>query len=118
MATAKKKPAAKKAPASKAKAKPAPRKTTTKSTKKDNVNTADTKVPAGREHRLAEQALKFVDQAASVLREGIRTGASTTAKNRIAAKKKANDLLDKASSNLTKAIHHGNDSLQKLLGKI
>lgn len=117
MATAKKKPAAKKSPASKAKAKPAPKKTTT-TKKKDAVNTADTKVPAGREHKLAEQALKLVDQAASVLREGIRTGASTTAKSRIAAKKKANDLLDKASSNLTKAIHHGNDSLQKLLGKI
>jgi hypothetical protein len=118
MATAKKKPAAKKSTSSKAKAaKPAPKKTTTKS-KKDTVSTADTKIPAGREHKLAEQALKLVDQAASVLREGIRTGASTTAKSRIAAKKKANSLLDKASSNLSKAIHHGSDSLQKLIGKI
>jgi hypothetical protein len=119
MATAKKKPAAKKSTTSKAKAaKPAPKKTTTKSTKKDNVSTADTKIPAGREHKLAEQALKLVDQAASVLRDGIRTGASTTAKSRIAAKKKANTLLEKASTNLTKAIHGSTNTLQNLIGKI
>jgi len=118
MATAKKKPAAKKSTTSKAKsAKPAPKKTTTKS-KKDNVSTADTKIPGGREHKLAEQALKLVDQAASVLRDGIRTGASTTAKSRIAAKKKANSLLEKASTNLTKAIHGSTNTLQNLIGKI
>jgi hypothetical protein len=119
MATAKKKPAAKKSTTSKAKAAtPAPKKTTTKSTKKDNVSTADTKIPSGREHKLAEQALKLVDQAASVLRDGIRTGASTTAKSRIAAKKKANTLLEKASTNLTKAIHGSTNTLQNLIGKI
>jgi hypothetical protein len=72
----------------------------------------------GREHKLAEDALKLVDQAASVLRDGIRTGAATTAKSRIAAKKKANDLLGKASSNLSKAIGDSASMLQNLLGKI
>jgi hypothetical protein len=116
MAPAKKKPAAKKStPTKKAAKKPAPKKSTTK---KDTVSTADVKIPAGREHKLAEQALKLVDQAASVLRDGIRVSASTTAKSRVAAKKKANSLLDKASSALTKAIHHGNDSIQKIVDKI
>ena len=75
-------------------------------------------VPAGHEHKLAEQALKFVDEAASLLRSGIREGAATTAKSRIAAKKKAHDLLGKASSNLSKAIEDGSSVLQDLLKKI
>ena len=48
----------------------------------------------------------------------IRTGAATTAKSRIAAKKKASTLLDKASTNLSKAIHHSTSALQDLLGKV
>ena len=77
-----------------------------------------TSVPAGHEHKLAEQALKFVDEAATLLRSGIREGAATTAKSRIAAKKKAHDLLGKASSNLSKAIEDGSSVLQDLLKKI
>ena len=77
-----------------------------------------TSVPAGHEHKLAEQALKFVDEAAALLRSGIREGAATTAKSRIAAKKKAHDLLGKASSNLSKAIEDGSSLLQDLLKKI
>jgi len=113
MATAKKKPAAKKSTPAKA-AKPAPKKKTAAS----KVSTKTTHVPSGREAKLAEQALKFVDEAAAVLRDGIRTGAATTARSRIAAKKKASTLLDKASTNLSKAIHHGSSTLQDLLGKI
>lgn len=77
-----------------------------------------TSVPAGHEHKLAEQALKFVDEAAALLRSGICEGAATTAKSRIAAKKKAHDLLGKASSNLSKAIEDGSSVLQDLLKKI
>ena len=118
MATAKKKPAAKKSTPAKA-AKPAPKKkAAVKKTTTSKVSTKATHVPSGREAKLAEQALKFVDQAAAVLRDGIRTGAATTAKSRIAAKKKASTLLDKASTNLSKAIHHGSSTLQDLLGKI
>ena len=119
MATAKKKPAAKKSTAPKVKAKvskalPSKKATPTQA----KVSTKARPVSAGREHKLAEQALKLVDEAASVLRTGIRGGAATTAKSRIAAKKKANDLLGKASSNLSKAIEGGASALQSLIGKI
>ena len=126
MATAKKKPAAKKSTTSKVKAKvskalpkkatPAPKASPKATAAK--VSTKSTPIPQGREHKLAEQALKFVDEAASVLRDGIRGSAQTSAKSRIAAKKKANDLLGKASSNLSKAIGDGASALQNLLGKI
>lgn len=126
MATAKKKPAAKKSTPAKAKAKvkaavkkPAPKKSTPgKTTSAAKASTKTTKIPAGREAKLAEQALKFVDEAAAVLRSGIRSSAETTAKSRIEAKKKANVLLGKASSNLSKAIGDGASALQNLLGRI
>lgn len=114
MATKKKPAASKSTPAKK---KPAA-KVLPKKTPPPKVSTKATPVPQGREHKLAEQALKFVDQAATVLRSGIREGASTTAKSRIAAKKKAHDLLGKASSNLNEAISSGTSALQNLLGKI
>jgi hypothetical protein len=82
------------------------------------VSTKSIPVPPGREHQLAEQALKLVDEAASVLRHGIRDSAATTAKSRIAAKKKAHDLLGKASVNLTKALEESTSVLQKLIGKL
>ncbi len=75
-------------------------------------------IPADREQRLAEQALSLVDQAAAVLRDRIRDGATQTAKGRIAAKKKANTLLTRASGNLNKAVDSGTANLQKLLGKL
>ncbi len=123
MATAKKKPAAKKSTTSKVKAKVSkalPKKVASKpkAGAAAKVSTKSTSIPQGREHKLAEQALKLVDQAASVLRGGIRGSAQTTAKSRIAAKKKAHDLLGKASSNLNDAISSSTSALQNLLGKI
>ena len=53
-----------------------------------------------------------------MLRAGVRGSAQTTAKSRIAAKKKAHDLLDQASSNLSKAINSGASALQSLIGKL
>ena len=82
------------------------------------VSTKAVHVPEGREHRLAEQALKLVDEASSILRNGIREGAATTAKSRIAAKKKAHDLLGKASLQLTKALDESTSALQKIIEKI
>lgn len=114
MATAKKKPAAKKSTTAKA----AAPKATPKKTPAAKVNVKSTHIPSGREAKLAEQALKLVDEAASVLRAGIRGGAETTAKSRIAAKKRAHTLLDKASTNLSKAIGDGASVLQGLIGKI
>ncbi len=120
MATAKKKPAPKKNTPVKAKAaaKPAAKKTTAKKPAAAKASTKTIHIPSGREAKLAEQALKFVDEAAAVLRTGIRSGAETTAKSRIAAKKKANALLGKASNNLSKAIGDSASALQNLLGKI
>ena len=71
-----------------------------------------TTIPAGHEHKVAEQVLKFVDEASCLLRSGIRDGVATTAKSRIAAKKKAHDLLGKATSELSKAIEGGSSVLQ------
>ena len=75
-------------------------------------------IPHGREHKLADQSLKFVDEAAALLRTGIQEGAAMTAKSRIAAKKKAHNLLGKASHNLSKAIEESTSVLQDLLKKI
>lgn len=115
MATAKKTTAPKKSATSAKAAKPAPKKTTTASSAKARATAS---VPAGREAKLAEQALKLVDEAASVLRSGITTSAETTAKSRIAAKKRAQSLLDRASNNLTKALGDGTSVLKGLIGKI
>ena len=82
------------------------------------MSTKAVHVPEGREHKLAAQALKLVDEASSILRSGIREGAATTAKSRIAAKKKAHDLLGKASVQLTKALDESTSALQKLIEKI
>ena len=87
-------------------------------TVRKKAHTKASPIPSGREHQLAEQALKFVDEAASLLRTGIREGAATTAKSRIAAKKKAHDLLGKASTNLSKVIEESASVLQNLLKKI
>ncbi len=110
MTTKKQKPAAKKTTSAK--------KVSKKTVTRTKVSSKATKIPLGREHKLAEQTLKFVDEAAALLRSGIRESAATTAKSRIAAKKKAHDLLGKASSNLSKALEEGTSVLQDLIKKI
>ena len=77
-----------------------------------------TVVPAGREHKLAEQALMFVDEAASLLRSGSRTGVATTAKSSSEAKSKSHELLGKASTTLLMAIEEGTSALQGFIKKI
>lgn len=67
---------------------------------------------------LTEQALRFVDEAAALLRTGIREGAKTTTQSRAAAKKKAHRLLDQASTSLSEAIEGGASALQKILKKL
>ncbi len=122
--TAAKKPAAKKASPTQA-AVTGVKKTAAATKKKATIpKTASAKakatkaIPADREQKLAEQALSLVDQAAAVLRDRIRDGATQTAKGRLAAKKKANTLLTRANGNLNKAIDSGTSNLQKLLGKL
>lgn len=69
-------------------------------------------------NRVAKQALGFLDEAASLLRAGIRESAKTTAHSRIVVKKKAHHLLGKASKELSNAIEEGAKSLQKIVAKI
>lgn len=98
-----------------------------KSTAKKSSSSAPKKKPkAGKKaaapkpatDSLTEQALKFVDEAAALLRSGIREGAKTTAHSRAVAKKKAHRLLDQASTNLSQAIEGGASALQKILKKL
>ena len=69
-------------------------------------------------NKIAKQALGFLDEAAALLRAGIRESSKTTANSRIVVKKKAHHLLGKASKELSKAIEEGAKSLQQIVEKI
>lgn len=71
-----------------------------------------------RETAIANSALKLVDEAASLLRKGIRTGASTSEKSRHEAKQKAHTLLNKASSSLGDLLSGGTSALRSVINKI
>jgi len=75
--------------------------------------------PAGpREHAVASSALKLVDQAAALLRRGIKTSADTTEKSRLEAKKRAHNLLSQATSSLSGILGSGADALHKAISKL
>ena len=82
------------------------------------VSTKVTTKSAVRHNKLAKQALEFIDEATSLLRTGIRESAKTTERSRIIAKRKAHNLLGKASRNLAKAIEDGASTLQDIIKKI
>lgn len=108
---------ARKSPSKKTAAKkPAPRKTATKSSRKP----AQTKSQAAgpREHAAANAALKMVDEAAALLRKGIRSSANTTEKSRHDAKKKAHSLLNQASASLSDLLSGGTSALRSVINKI
>ncbi len=89
-------------------AKPAPKSTATKS-----------KAAGPREQAVRQcRPLKLVDEAAALLRKGIRTSADTTEKSRHDAKKKAHDLLNKASSSLGDLLSGSTSALRSVLDKI
>ncbi len=117
MATKKKTPAKRKAPAKKSAARP---KTTKSSTRKPAAKAKKTSSkPAGpREQKLASSALKLVDEAAAILRRGITTGADISAKNRLEAKKRAHSLLNKATSSLSSLLESGSSVIGKAISKI
>jgi len=103
---------------SKAKTKSAPKKSVSRKSKTKPLPAKKaTKAKPAADH-LADQALKFVDEAAALLRSGIRQGAKTTAHSRAVAKKKAHRLLDQASTSLLQAIEGGASSLQRILKKL
>jgi len=68
--------------------------------------------------KVAANALKFIDQAAELLREGVITGTSQSAHVRHAARKKAQKLIEKAHTSLGEALDMGTSALYKMLGKI
>jgi hypothetical protein len=57
------------------------------------------------EQKLADSTLKLVDQAAALLRRGVRTGASTSENARVATQKQAHSILNKATSSLHSLIN-------------
>lgn len=104
-----KKPATKKAAARK----PAAKTTTAKKP------AAQKSKPAGpREQKVSGDALKLVDQAAALLRQGIRNSANTSEKARHEAKAKAHTLLTKASSSLSDLLSGGTSALRGVINKI
>lgn len=116
-----KKKTSRKSPAKKAATKKAPaRKVVKKTTKPAKKKTTAAKSqPAGpREQAIANNALKLVDQAAALLRKGIRTSADTSAKTRLQAKQQAHTLLTKASSTLGGLLSDSTSVLHKVIGKI
>lgn len=76
------------------------------------------KSTASPEHKAATAALKFVDEAATLLRSGISTSAKTTEKTRLEAKKKAHSLLNKASSSLADVLGTSTSVLRKAINKL
>jgi len=75
--------------------------------------------PAGpREEKLASSALKLVDEAAALLRKGIKTTADVSEKNREAARKRAHSLLSKATSSLGGLLDTSASALHKAISKL
>jgi len=121
MATKKKKPVTKKSAPKKVAAK----KTTVKK-KAAPAKKSTAKKPAAqkskaygpRETAAANSALKLVDEAAALLRKGVRTGADTTEKARHEAKQKAHSLINQASSTLSDLLSGGTSALRSVINKI
>ncbi len=74
--------------------------------------------PASPEHKIATNALKLVDEAAVLLRKGISTGADTSEKARLEAKKKAHALIGKAKSSLEGLLEESASTLRKVVNKL
>lgn len=73
--------------------------------------------PLSKEEKLAENAIKMLDEAAALLRSSIKQGAAATAKSREAAKKRAHTLVTKAQGSLTSAISETGSLVQKAINK-
>lgn len=116
--TTKKKSSASKAPASKAK-KTTQKKSIPKRPAPKAKKPVAKKISADHfEDVLTKEALKLVDEAATLLRTGIKTSQKTTTKAREAAHKKAHGLLGKATRHLDDALKSGSSFLQKAIGKL
>ena len=86
--------------------------------KASKKSTKTKKPAAGNKDPLVQSAVKLIDQAASLLKEGVITSAGKTAKARHAMKVKASSLVNQASNKLLDAIEEGAASLRKGLKKL
>jgi hypothetical protein len=66
----------------------------------------------------AKAALKFIDQAAGLLKEGVIAGSSKSAKARKVLSKKALSLVSVATERLSTAVQEGSATLRKKLNKL
>lgn len=87
-------------------------------TRKSPGKTKTAPVKTSREHKAAAAALTLVDEAAELIRAGIKAGADGSEKARIQAKKRAHTLLNRAASSLETALGAGTSALGKLINKI
>lgn len=71
------------------------------------------KNPAGNKDPLVQSAIKLIDRAAALLKDGVVASAGRTAKTRHAVKVKASSLVSQASVKLTDAIEEGTAALRK-----
>jgi DNA-binding protein HU-beta len=76
------------------------------------------KPAAAHEEKLTSSALKLVDEAAALLRKGIKTTADVSEKNREEARKRAHSLLTKATSSLNDLLDSGTSALHKAISKL
>lgn len=83
-----------------------------KKSSKSKRPAADNKDP------LVQSAVKLIDQAATLLKDGVIASAGKTAKARYAMKVKASSLVSQASVKLTDAIQEGAATLRKGLTKL
>jgi hypothetical protein len=90
------------------------KKTARKSTAKKSAPKKSAAPKQSHEEKLADQTIKWIEEASSLL----RTGAKKAGTNRIAAAKKAQSLLGKASDSLTDALKGGTSALNKAVGKL
>jgi len=74
--------------------------------------------PKSKDHSVTESALKFVDEAAALLRKGISTTADSSEDARREARKKAHGLLDKATESLSDLLDGSASVLRKVAKKL
>jgi hypothetical protein len=89
-------------------------KSTRKTAAKNSAPKKSTTSKQSHEEKLAEQTIKLIDEASSLL----RTGAGQAAKSRIAAAKKAQTLLGKATNSLTGVLKDTSSVLSRTVGKL
>jgi hypothetical protein len=100
--------------------------TTKKNDSRSKADSKRTDAPTGakksaaepREEALAQEALKLVDEAAALLRKGIRSSAATTHKTRLEAKQQAHGLLNKASTVLDDLLSQSSSTLHKVIDRL